>query len=105
MGEPRIILEAGCGLAARAYLIFSHCSLEMRVEIERSIDRLASAPTPEGTMIFGTRHESYRPHSVNGRFAEVIYQIPAPVEAHYPVENWLILRGKRRQTGSANVDG
>jgi SAM-dependent methyltransferase len=57
----------------RADLIFSLCSFGMHVPIERYIDRLASTLTPEGTMIFGTRHEEYGPHSFSERFAEVLY--------------------------------
>jgi SAM-dependent methyltransferase len=82
----------------RADLILSLCSFGMHVSIERYIDRLSAALASGGTMIFGTRHESYGPDSFADLFAEVVYLPSDMTDAErerYPVENWLILRGKR----------
>lgn len=73
-------------------LIFSFCSFGMHVSLERYIDRLIGASSPDVTMIFGTRHSGYNNKSFTDRFKEVIF-LPSKGQAPFPIENWLILRG------------
>lgn len=76
----------------QADLIFSLCSFGMHVRIERYIDRLLSVSKPSTTMIFGTRHPSYGPHSFADRFDEVVFTPGADTRGIFPNENWLILK-------------
>ena len=73
-------------------LIFSFCSFGMHVALERYMDRLLGASSPDVTMIFGTRHAGYNGESFKDKFREVIYK-PGLDQAPFPHENWLILRG------------
>ncbi len=74
--------------------IFSFCSLGMHVPIERYIDQLLEVSDPHVTMIFGTRHAGYNDKSFSDKFEEVIFK-PSKGLAPFPLENWLILRGKK----------
>lgn len=73
-------------------VIFSFCSFGMHVALERYMDRLIGASSPDVTMIFGTRHAGYNDKSFANRFKEVIFK-PSKGQAPFPVEHWLILRG------------
>lgn len=75
-------------------LIFSFCSFGMHVPLERYMDKMFEALAPEGTMIFGTRHAGYNDKSFSDKFKEVIFK-PSKGLAPFPIENWLILRGKK----------
>lgn len=74
--------------------IFSFCSFGMHVDLHRYMDRILSVTKPGATLIFGTRHAGYNGASFADKFNEVIYK-PSLQQAPFPIENWLILRGKK----------
>lgn len=74
--------------------IFSFCSFGMHVPIERYIDKILSVCNDNTVLIFGTRHAGYSDKSFSDKFREVIFK-PSLGQAPFPVEHWLILKGKK----------
>lgn len=76
-------------------LVISCCSFGMHVPIERYMDKLLAATTPNCTMIFGTRNRGlYSENSFNALFDTVTF-LRRELQEPFPQEDWLILQNKK----------
>jgi hypothetical protein len=76
--------------------VISLCSFGMHIPIENIMNNLLSVTTDDCTMIFGTRQRHlYNSNSFKDIFEEVLF-LQQNYCHPYPLQDWLILKKKRK---------